>query len=298
MTAPTALVLETARRGEIHHAMILHGPSPDSLREMAMAISRALNCANRTTGDSCAVCQKIDRGLHPDVRIIDVAEEKKLISAEQIRDVVTGAALRPYEGRTKVFVIDPADAISTTGMNALLKTLEEPTADTVFILLTRSPDLLLPTIRSRSQSLYIGPANARKRDPGNVPLHTARIRERAWESGIDPDWATALASEILDCLDRCASRRETAALFRAAASIVSGDEKQGIAVYTAVLRDLAALPAEEMPEPAKARRIVAAIPRERLLAAADLAVRAIPRLVVNPDPRLLVEQSLIELAKK
>ena len=298
MTAPSNLVLETARRGDLHHAIILHGPSAQSLRETAVAIARALNCANGTTGDACAVCQKIDRGLHPDVSLIAVAEDRKLISAEQIRDVVTGAAMRPYEGRTKVFIIDPADAISGTGMNALLKTLEEPAADTVFLLLTRSPDLLLPTIRSRSQTLYIGPAATPKGAGESLPLHTARIRSRAWESGADPDRAAALSAEILDCLDRCASKRETAALFRAAAAIVSDDEKQGIAIYASVLRDLAAMPPEEMPEPAKARRIAAAIPRERLLAAADIAVRAIPRLVVNPDPRLLVEQSLIELTKK
>ena len=94
--------------------------------------------------------------MHPDVHFIEVAGERKMISVEQIRDIVAGAGMRPYEGRNKVFVIDPAEALSPGGSNSLLKTLEEPARDTVFILLTRSPDLLLPTIRSRSQAIYIG----------------------------------------------------------------------------------------------------------------------------------------------
>lgn len=298
MTSASALVLEAARRGGLHHAMILHGPSPDALREFAMAVARTLNCPNGTTGDSCLACAKVDRGMHPDVQLIAVAEDRKMISAEQIRDLVNGAALRPYEGRTKVFIIDPADSITTTGMNALLKTLEEPTADTVFLLLTRSADLLLPTIRSRSQSIYIGPSSPQGADSGTLPLQLARIRRRAWEDGTDPEWSVKLAGEILDCVDRAASNRETAALLRAAALIASEDENHAIAVYAGVLRDLAALPPDQMLDAAKARRIAASIPRERLLAAAGLAVRAIPRLVVNPDPRLLIEQSLIELTKK
>src|SRR5947207_14826703 len=156
MSATAELLLQTAQRGELHHAILCYGPNPATLREVGMRIAKTLNCLNGTEGDDCTACARIERRIHPDVHFIEVTGERKMISVEQIRDLVNEAALRPYEGRNKVFIIDPADALSPGGSNSLLKTLEEPARDTHFILLTRSPDLLLPTIRSRAQSIYLG----------------------------------------------------------------------------------------------------------------------------------------------
>src|SRR5205085_10810948 len=147
---------------------------------------------NATTGDDCLACSKIDKRLHPDVHFIEVGGEKKMISVEQIRDLVAEASLRPYEGRTKVFIIDPADALSAGGSNSLLKTLEEPTRDTTFILITRSPDLLLPTIRSRSQAIYIG---------GDAPRDAE------------------LEADILALLQQFAKKNESAALLALGAAV-------------------------------------------------------------------------------
>ena len=260
MNDAAALLADTARRGELHHAVILHGPSPEALREAAIRLAKALNCLNRTTGDDCLACQRIDRRIHPDVHMIEVGSERKLISVEQIRDLVADAALRPYEGRNKVFIIDPADALSPGGSNSLLKTLEEPARDTTFILLTRSPDLLLPTIRSRSQAIYVG---------GNVP----RDEE--------------LAEGIASLLEQFAAKKEPAALL-ALATIVADQEdvSQSMALLAEILCEAAA------------GRPALAIPRERLLAAADASVFATRWLMVNADPRLLVEQALAALIER
>jgi len=107
-----ALLAETAKRGELHHAIILHGPAPDALRRAAIQIAKALNCVNKTQGDDCLACQRIERNIHPDVHIVEVGSERKMISVEQIRDLLSSASLRPYEGRNKVYIIDPADALS------------------------------------------------------------------------------------------------------------------------------------------------------------------------------------------
>jgi DNA polymerase-3 subunit delta' len=115
VTTATSRVLETARRGELHHAVILHGPSMAKLRELAVRIAKALNCLEGTTGDDCQACDHIERRLHPDVHYAEVGGDKKLIAVEQIREIVTNASLRPFEGRTKVFIIDPADALSVSG---------------------------------------------------------------------------------------------------------------------------------------------------------------------------------------
>ena len=258
MNDAAALLADTARRGELHHAVILHGPAMDALRDAAIGIAKALNCLNRTTGDDCLACQRIERRIHPDVHMIEVGSERKLISVEQIRDLVSEATLRPYEGRTKVFIIDPADALSAGGSNSLLKTLEEPVRDTTFVLLTRSPDLLLPTIRSRSQAIYVG---------GNMQRDTK------------------LAADISGLLEQFAARKDSSALL-ALAAIVAGqdDVSQSMALLAAVLCEAAA------------GRPPLEIPRERLLAAADASVFNTRWLTVNADARMLVEQALAPLA--
>jgi DNA polymerase-3 subunit delta' len=257
MNDAATLLADTARRGELHHAIILHGPASGVLREVAVRIAKALNCLNGTAGDDCAACQRIDRRTHPDVHFVEVGGERKMISVEQIRDIVAGASMRPYEGRTKVFIIDPAEALSPSGSNSLLKTLEEPARDTVFILLTRTPDLLLPTIRSRSQPIYL-----------------------AGEAETDDE----LAAQIVAALTRFAEKRDTAALLGVASLIASRDDSSdSIALLGRVLCD------------AVAGRVPLAIERERLLAAADASLAAIRWLTVNADVRMLVEQALAPL---
>ena len=91
MTTTSTLLLDTARRGELHHAIILHGPAPAALREVAVRVAKALNCLNGSGGDDCASCARIDRRTHPDVHFTEVGGERKMISVEQIRDIVAGA---------------------------------------------------------------------------------------------------------------------------------------------------------------------------------------------------------------
>lgn len=234
-----------------------------------MRIAKTLNCLNGTTGDDCHSCEHIDRRIHPDVHFIEVGGERKMISIEQIRDLVADATMRPYEGRNKVFIIDPADALSPSGSNSLLKTLEEPARDTTFILMTRSPDLLLPTIRSRAQSIYIG---------------DERVRDRlqqiaAFESD---DERTALANDLRAAMYRFAERGDSIALLAAATMVAGRDEvKDAMALLAAILTS-----GDEK---------LSSIPRERLLAAADGLLAAIRAMTINADPRMVVEAALAQL---
>ncbi|GAC1394890.1 MAG: hypothetical protein NVSMB68_11380 [Thermoanaerobaculia bacterium] len=262
MKTAAELLLDTARRAELHYSIILHGPAHEELQALAMGAAKALNCVNGTTGDDCVACQRIERRIHPDVHFVEVAGDRKQISVDQIRDIVSNAVMRPYEGRTKVFIIDPASALTGSGSNALLKTLEEPARNTTFILLTRSPDLLLPTIRSRSQSIYVG--GEERHDDG-------------------------LETFLRDALTRFATRRDTAALLGVAAAVsqreVGGD---AFALRGSVRCDAAA---GRLPD------VSGNVSRERLLAAADGAMTALRNLVVNADARLIVEQALAELVE-
>jgi len=256
LSSVVATMLETARRGELAHAIILHGPNPENLRAVSLQIAKSLNCLNGTTGDDCASCSRIERRMHPDIHFIEVAGEKKLISVEQIRELLEGASMRPYEGRNKVFIIDPADGLSPSGSNSLLKTLEEPTRDTTFLLLTRTPALLLPTILSRSQPVFVGGAEV-----------------------IDEE----LRGIILAALQRFAEKSDATALL-ALASVIGGsdDVKGAIAMLASTMLDAVGDGS-------------IAIPKEKLLAASDTALAAIRWLAVNADPRMLAEQVLANL---
>lgn len=298
MSSTVERLIEAARRGELHHSLVLHGPSMEALRTTAFAIARVLNCSSGAGDDECGGCTRIDRGTHPDVRVISVESDRKLISVDQIRKLIEAAMLRPYEGRCKVFILEQADAMSPGGANALLKTLEEPGSDTNFLLLTRSPELLLPTVRSRSQVLPVrdelrGDARAIARED-NVPLQVARVlAEHPSLSGAD---ASALVDAVSSGLRAWSEQRDAAALLAVAASI-GGLQPPGemLSAFAETLRDLAALSQSDCADPAAAAAIRTAIPAAALLRAAAVAVRGVGRLVVNVDPRLVVEQSLAEL---
>jgi DNA polymerase III delta prime subunit len=286
-TTTSALLLDTARRGELHHAILLHGPMPALLRDVSVRLAKTLNCLSGSTGDDCASCVRIDRRIHPDVHFIEAAADKKLISIEQIRELVGDATMRPYEGRTKVFIVDPADGLSVSGSNSLLKTLEEPPRDTIFLLLTRSPDLLLPTIKSRSQQIYVG--DVERAFTG--PRQALRVRQVALlEGGED------LAATMLDLLHRYATRGESAALLALAAIVADHDDaKDAIALLGSVLCEIVALDPAESLDPKKLTEIREHIPKERLLAAADASMAAIRWLTVNADIRLLAESVVAAL---
>jgi DNA polymerase III delta prime subunit len=288
MTTTTSLILDTARRGELHHAIILHGPSPALLRDVSVRIAKTLNCLNASTGDDCLACQRIDRRAHPDIHFVEAAADKKMISVDQIRALIEESTMRPYEGRTKVFIVDPADGLSVSGANSLLKTLEEPVRDTAFLLLTRAPDLLLPTIRSRSQPVYI--SDTTRSFTG--PRESMRLAQVALL-----DEGEELAGNILDLLHRYATRGESAALLALAAIVSNHDDvKDAIALLGTVLCDVVALEPRESLDPRKLAEIRERIPPEKLLAAADSAMAAIRWLGVNADARLLVESIVAQLA--
>ncbi len=159
------------RRGALHHAYLFAGPEGVGKATAARLLAQAANCeasADDACG-ACGPCHKIARGVHPDVLFL--AEERAMAKAgrwepragrtpskdivvDQIRDLVDHRlSMRRAEGRRRVVVVDPADAMNPQAQNALLKTLEEPPDDTTLVLVSASADSLLPTIRSRCARL-------------------------------------------------------------------------------------------------------------------------------------------------
>lgn len=122
-----------------------------------MRLAQTLQCEQRTPGGcgTCLSCRKVERASHPDVRMVSRSADKKDIAIEQIRDIQGDLALRPLEGRHRVVVIDDAGDLNQFGQDALLKTLEEPPAHAVLLLVTTTPAALHETIRSRLQPLHL-----------------------------------------------------------------------------------------------------------------------------------------------
>jgi DNA polymerase III subunit delta' len=143
------LLARSVEGGALPPSLIFSGPEGVGKRRVAQAVAQALNCtAPAPPCGECPACRRIARGVHPDVQVV-VPGETGSIKIDQVRDALESTFYRPFEGRRRVTVIDDADALMPAAQNALLKTLEEPPASSVFILVTSRPDGLLPTVRSR-----------------------------------------------------------------------------------------------------------------------------------------------------
>ena len=151
-------ILQTAAaRNRIPHAYLFYGTEGVGKRTVAEIFSKAMNCMNNTIDacDECPSCVKIDRGNHPDV--VMIRAEGQFIKVKEIRELQERMKFRPLEGRKRIFIIDDADRMNIVSANALLKTLEEPSASNILILITARPHQLPMTILSRCQHVRFNP---------------------------------------------------------------------------------------------------------------------------------------------
>ncbi|MCU7796163.1 MAG: DNA polymerase III subunit delta' [Candidatus Thiodiazotropha sp. (ex Myrtea spinifera)] len=152
--------LQQARQqGRLPHALLFGGPRGVGKEAFALAIAQATLCPDSDDeGRPCGICRHchlLHSGTHPDFQWVVPEEESKSgeIKIEAIRKLTASAGLTAQSGGHKVIIIQPAHRMNTAAANSLLKTLEEPTRDTLIILLTDQPARLLPTIRSRCQQV-------------------------------------------------------------------------------------------------------------------------------------------------
>lgn len=158
-TKQLAILRSALSAARLHHAYLFVGPDGIGKRTAAIAVAKAIHC-EESLEDFCGICvncARISDGNHPDVRLIQPLPDKKEISIQQIREIERELNFRSFSGKRKIAVIDPATLMNLSAQNALLKTLEEPPANSVIVLIAPSSGGLLPTVRSRCVRLSFSP---------------------------------------------------------------------------------------------------------------------------------------------
>jgi hypothetical protein len=153
-----ARCLELDRSGALPGALMLVGGAGLGREAFAVELAAALICrSGKRPACSCSSCERVRRGVHPDLEVIAVLPDKKEISIEQARRVVDNVAQRPYEGLRRVYIVASCHTppLTEEASSAMLKTLEEPPPQATFLLLASNPARVLPTIVSRAVELRI-----------------------------------------------------------------------------------------------------------------------------------------------
>ena len=331
--------------GRVSHAYLITGAEQVGKRTLGMDIARAVNCtpspdmfgeAPQPPCGRCGPCDRITRGLHADVRVIDVDTElpsadgasesgqgnaprsRKNIRIEHIAELQREASLKPFEGRSRVFIIDGADAMSAEAANRLLKTLEEPAEDVMILLIASSAEQLPPTVVSRCQrvELRLVPGEEIERvlierfgaEPENAAVLSRIARGRpgwAIDALNDPtamDKRTQSAQRILSVLTGDIEVRFRYA--REASAIFGRDRAAGTAEIEAWLgwwRDVAfaangleqhVVNADWLPS---LSAVGSALRADELSAAVDAVERTLDALRANAMPRLALEVMMLDL---
>lgn len=153
------LLQRSLERGRLAHAYLFTGDQLEELEAVARTLAKALNCLNPPTRsangvpidccDHCVNCRKVQEGNHADVQWLRPESKTRIISVDQVRELIQTVNLKPTEAEYKIGVLVAADRLNVQAANAFLKTLEEPPQKSVIILLSTEPGRLLDTILSR-----------------------------------------------------------------------------------------------------------------------------------------------------
>jgi DNA polymerase III delta' subunit len=175
------LLQRSLERGRLAHGYLFTGAHLDDLEAVARTLAKTLNCQKpvKKEGkaidccDKCPSCQKIEQTIHADIHWIRPESKTRVITIEQIRELMQEINLKPTEAEFKVGIIVAAERLNEKAANAFLKTLEEPPARSILILATTEPQRILETILSRCLRLAFAGEGARQLDPARMAWLTS-----------------------------------------------------------------------------------------------------------------------------
>jgi DNA polymerase III subunit delta' len=228
---------------KLAQAYLFSGPSGVGKASTALALAGALNCLN-SPGQGCLEClscQKIQRGLHPDLHVI--VPDGVFIKIDQVRALEQHLGFPPHEGRYRVIIIDGAEQLNPYAANALLKSVEEPRPSTVFILVSAATHRIVPTLISRCQRLRFLPLSSeallsvvQRHHQGDPLLQRATVglAEGSARRALDllQDEQMSSLQAALDALIEATSQNTVVRLFQATTEV--GKDR----LYLAQLLDL------------------------------------------------------------
>ena len=168
-TQGVQLLQRSLARGRLGHAYLFTGDQLEDLELLARTLAKTLNCRNpiKINGvatdccDDCLNCRKIDSEAHADIHWARPESKSRVITVEQMRDLMQQIQLKPADAEYKVTIIAGADRLNPQAANSFLKTLEEPPAKSILILLSTEPARILETILSRCLRLNFSGEGAR-----------------------------------------------------------------------------------------------------------------------------------------
>ena len=152
----------SAASGRSSHAYLFLGGAGAGKRLIANTFAKALQCeGEKRPCDSCKSCHAFNHGNHPDVIYFQPLKNGKTYTIEDVREqLLETVDLKPFQYEKKIYIIEKADTLNIQSQNALLKTLEEPPAHVVFLLLAERAETFLPPILSRVVVMKIRPLSA------------------------------------------------------------------------------------------------------------------------------------------
>ena len=169
------------RDSGVHHAWLFTGPPGSGRSNLAVAFAAALTCEEKGCGE-CKSCRMVLTGTHPDVTVLST--ERIQISIEEVRQLVTNSYLGSSMSKYRILIIEDADRMTERTSNVLLKALEEPPKNTIWMLCAPSEADLLPTIRSRVRRVAL-----------KVPSVAEVARLLVERDSVEPKLAAAAAAE-------------------------------------------------------------------------------------------------------
>lgn len=172
------LLQRSLERGRLSHAYLFSGGKLGELEAVAQTLAKTLNCKEPVRRpkaafqsdccDRCANCRRIDEETHPDIQWVRPESKSRIITIDQIRELMQTINLKPTEAEWKVAVIVAADRLNVQAANAFLKTLEEPPPQSVILLLTTDPERIIETVLSRCLRLSFAGETGPSLDPGHA----------------------------------------------------------------------------------------------------------------------------------
>jgi DNA polymerase III subunit delta' len=168
--------------GHLPHSLLVLSVPGLGAEQLANWMTALVLCESSGTRpcDACPSCRLLRSDSHPDAHVVRLEEDAQQIKIDQVRELIDSLTLKSYRGGYKVGVIEGAEALNTNGANAFLKTLEEPSADTMLIMIARPNHRLPATVASRCLRISLRPPAAgdaiawlQANAPGANPWHAA-----------------------------------------------------------------------------------------------------------------------------